>query len=394
MSLLSNDCFQLSHLGTYSLTFFMLIGIDASRANKPQKTGVEWYAYHLIEQFKKMDKDNRYFLYTNVPLRGKLSVMPENFEEKLLSWPIPRSWTVGRLSWEMKMGKEVPEVLFVPAHTIPLFNPARSVVTIHDLGFEHFPEVYHWADKLYHRLIINFIKKFATKIIAVSEFTKRDIMKIYGVPEQKIAVVHNGYDQTMFHPRERDDLFLKKYNLNFPYVFFVGRLESKKNVARLVEAFAMFKLKHKSSKHKLVLAGSKAYGKGYEAIEENIKRFNLDQEVIMPGWVSDDDLPKFLAQAEALAFPSLFEGFGIPIIEAMASGCPVICSGTTCLPEVAGGAALLFDPESPDDMMNKLEEILLNKESRVKYQAKGLARAKDFSWEKCAAETLAVLMEK
>ena len=156
----------------------MIIGIDASRANKDKKTGVEWYSYHLIEQFKKIDKENRYFLYTDKPLKGDLAKCPDNFEEKILKWPLPRFWTLGRLSWEMLFGKK-PDVLFVPAHTIPLFNPKRVVVTVHDIGFEHFPELYKWADKLYHRLTIRFIKRFADKIITVSRYSKHDISEFY-----------------------------------------------------------------------------------------------------------------------------------------------------------------------------------------------------------------------
>ena len=169
----------------------MKIGIDASRANKPKKTGVEWYSYHLIEEFKKIDKENRFFLYTNKPLTGQLAVCPDNFKETVLNWPIPRSWTLGRLSLEMKFGKNKPDVLFVPAHTIPLLNPKKSVVTVHDIGFEHFPEVYNWADKLYHKFTIQFIKRFATKIITISEFSKNDLIDTYKIAPEKIKVVYN-----------------------------------------------------------------------------------------------------------------------------------------------------------------------------------------------------------
>ena len=178
----------------------MLIGIDASRANKQQKTGVEWYSYHLIEQFKRLDKDNRYFLYTNKPLDGALKNCPPNFTERVLGWFLPRTWTLARLSLEMKFSKKIPDVLFVPAHTIPLFNPKKSVVTVHDIGFEHLPAAYHWANKFYHKFIIHFIKSFATRIIAVSRFTKEDLVKTYEIPEEKISVVYNGYDSEGYKP--------------------------------------------------------------------------------------------------------------------------------------------------------------------------------------------------
>jgi glycosyltransferase involved in cell wall biosynthesis len=371
----------------------MLIAIDASRANKKIRTGVEWYSYHLIEEFKKIDQENRYFLYTNKPLEGELAICPQNFEEKVLAWPIPRSWTIGRLSLEMKFGKEIPDVLFVAAHTLPLLNPKRSVVTIHDLGFEHFPEAYHWADKLYHKLIINLIKKSATKIIAVSEFTKQDLMQTYKIPAEKIAVVLNGYDNDKYKLlTDSRNLLKKKYEINFPYVLFVGRLELKKNIPRLIEAFGLFKRQYPALKHKLVLVGVK--GLTFPLVEEQIKKHNLADEIIFPGWVDDVDLPIFYNNAELFVFSSLFEGFGIPILEAMACGCPIICSKTTSLPEVAGEAGLMFNPESAEEIAARMEQVLLNPEVQESLRVKGLERVKRFSWRKCAEETLAVLLGK
>ena len=371
----------------------MIIGIDASRANKKSKTGVEWYSYHLIEEFKKIDRNNRYFLYTNKPLEGTLAICPANFEEKVLRWPIPRSWTIGRLSLEMKFGKEIPDVLFVAAHTLPLFNPKRSVVTVHDLGFEHFPEAYHWADKFYHKLIIHLIKKSATKIIAVSEFTKQDLIKTYKIPSEKIVVVLNGYDNDKYKLLpDSGGLLKEKYKINFPYVLFVGRLELKKNIPRLIEAFGLFKRKQPELTHKLVLIGVK--GLTFPLIEEQIKKYNLANEIIFPGWIDDADLPIFYNNADLFAFPSLFEGFGIPILEAMACGCPVICSKTTSLPEVAGEAGLMFNPESAEEIAARMEQVLLNLEVQESLRVKGLERVKRFSWRKCAEETLAVLLEK
>ncbi len=365
----------------------MKIGIDASRANKQKRTGVEWYSYHLIEEFKKIDSENQYFLYTNEPLRGELGVCPKNFKECVLKWSIPRSWTIGRLSWEMKFGKDIPDVLFVGAHTLPLLNPKKAIVTIHDIGFEHFSEAYHWADKLYHKLIIQLIKRVATKIITVSQFTKQDLIKTYGIPEKRIVVVMNGYDDRKYKlvPASKDSL-KDKYKIDFPYILFVGRLELKKNIPRLVEAFGLFKQKNPDDKHKLVLVGTK--GLTFPLVEEQIKKFNLEKEIIFSGWVSDDDLPIFHNNADLFVFPSLFEGFGIPILEAMACGCPVICANTTSLPEVAGEAALMFDPLKVDEIVARMEQVLFNPEVAESLRVKGLEQVKQFSWRKCAEETL------
>ena len=363
----------------------MLIAIDASRANKKNKTGVEWYSYYLIEEFKKLDRDNHYFLYTDKPLEGDLGKMPENFEEKVLKWPLPRFWTVGRLTLQMIFGKR-PDVLFVPAHTLPLIVPKRAVVTIHDIGFEHFPEAYHWADKLYHKLIIKIIKPLASKILTVSNYSKKDIVKTYRINEDKVDVVFNGYDNERYkvlpeQPRLVED----------PYMLFIGRLELKKNIPRLVEAFGKFKQRNPDSKHKLVLIGTK--GLTFPLVEKQIEKFNLADEIIMPGWVEDDDLPKYLNQAELFVFPSLFEGFGIPVIEAMACGCPVICSNTTSLPEAAGFAAQMFDPEQVHEIVGAMEKVLLDSNFSADLKMKGLNQVEKFSWRKCATETLAHLVK-
>jgi len=373
----------------------MKIGIDASRANKKIKTGVEWYSYHLIEEFKKIDSSNRFFLYTNCAFDEVLGKCPANFEERLLQWPIPRSWTLGRLSLEMKFGREIPDLLFVPAHTIPLLNPKKSVVTIHDIGFEHIPEAYHWANKLYHKFIIHFIKIFASHIITVSNYTKQDLIATYNIPAEKISVVYNGYDEEKYSiiPDAKEKL-KEKFKIDYPFILFVGRLELKKNIVRMVEAFGLFRKRHPDDPRKLVLIGQAGIDNGLELAKEKIKELNIENDVVFTGWLGSSDLPLFHNAADLFFFPSLFEGFGIPLLESFACGCPVVCSSTTSLPEVAGDAALMFDPTNIDDMVGRLEQVLLNKEIQDRLREKGLARVKNFSWNKCARETLKILLDQ
>lgn len=367
----------------------MIIGIDASRANKKNKTGVEWYSYHLIEEFKKLDKENHYFLYTDKPLEGDLAKCPSNFEEVILKWPLPRFWTLGRLSLEMKFGKKKPDVLFVPAHTTPLLTPKETVVTVHDIGFEHYPELYSWADKLYHRFSIQVIKRKVDRIITISKYSRDDIVNFYNIAKHKVKIVANGYDNKRYKQLEVSDSDLSKHKIPEKFILFIGRLEAKKNTASLVEAFAQFLEKNPDSTHKLVLVGKQGYG--FEKVVEIIEKYNIQDKVIMPGWLDDEDLPKLLNKASLFVFPSLFEGFGIPVLEAMACGCPVICSNTTSLPEAAGEAALMFDPTNLDDIVARMEQVLLNPEVSESLREKGLNRVKDFSWEKCALETLDVI---
>jgi len=362
----------------------MLIGIDASRANKNKKTGVEWYSYHLIEQFKKIDKKNRFFLYTNEPLKGDLAKCPLNFEEKVLNWPLSRFWTMGRLTWEMLSAKEKPDLLFVPSHTLPLAKPDKAVVTILDIGFEHFPDFYHWADKSYHKLAIKIIKRKADKIITVSQYSKKDISNVYNLDMEKIKVVYNGYDKETYHLIKDFEPKIKE-----PYILFIGRLELKKNIPRLVKAFARLKQQNPQLKHKLVLIGSK--GLTFNLVEKQIKKYQLDEQIIFPGWVKDEELPVWLNGADLFAFPSIFEGFGIPVLEAMACGCPVVCSDSTSLPEAAGRATLMFDPRNVEQMTEQMKKVLTDAYIKAELVKKGLERVKNFSWKKCADQTLEVL---
>lgn len=370
----------------------MLIGIDASRANKPIKTGTEWYSYHLIQWFKKLDKDNHYFLYTNVPLKRGLGKCPKNFEEKVLNWPPGRLWTQFRLSWEMIKRRKKIDALFVSAHVIPMIHPKNTTVTIHDIGFERFPEIYPWYDIVYHKWAVRFAKYRAKKIITISKFSKKELINVFKIKPEKIHVIYNGYDKKMYRPYDRKEIksIEQKYHLNFSYFIFIGRLEEKKNTPFLIECFAKFKQKNPDSKHKLVLIGRK--GHGFEKIEENIKKYGLENEIIFPGWIQTEDLAKILAGAEAMIFPSLYEGFGIPVIEAMACAVPVVCSNTASLPEVADDAAILIDPKNKEQIVSGMEKVIFNENLRNDLIEKGLGNVKRFSWGNCARETLKVIL--
>jgi glycosyltransferase involved in cell wall biosynthesis len=365
----------------------MIIGIDASRANNPIKTGVEWYSYHLIQEFKKIDRQNQYFLYTNKKLEPALVLGPENFHEKLLKWLPVRMWTLIRLSWEMKFGKNKPDLLFIPAHTIPLWNPSKVVVTVHDIGFERFPELYQWADKFYHRWTIKFIKKHATKIITISEFSKKEISDFYKIPAEKIEVVHCGYDHNVYRrlDNETDWLSVKdQLKLNAPFFMFLGRLEAKKNTANLVKAFGEFKKAHPDDPHKLLLVGRRGFG--FEEVEEAIYQYKLNDAVLELPWQESEVNAQLLNHADLFIFPSLYEGFGIPVLEAMACGCPVICSNTTSLPEVACEAAIKFNPLKIEAMVKAIETVAFNPEVKTALVERGFEQIKSFSWEKTAVK--------
>lgn len=398
----------------------MIIGIDASRANEKQKTGTEWYSYHLIQEMKKIAPPNMEFvLYSKEPLRDGLENLPLNFKSKILKWPPKFLWTQIRLSWEMLWHK--PNILFISAHTIPFIHPSKTITTLHDIGFEKFPELYShnligykksFLKKLiwllvkiltlgkysnteldYHRFSAKFALKHAKKIITVSQFTKDEIVNTYHTDPKKISVIYSGLDHNQYKPMEKNDEKINyvtdKFHLKKPFFLAVGRLEEKKNTAGIVEAFGIFKNKIGKNNYQLVLAGKPGYN--FYKIEENIKRYNLEKDVVITGFVPDEDLPFLMKKAYLFMMPSFYEGFGLPIIEAMACGVPAITSNLASMKEVAGDNALLVDPRNIEMIFQAINRLTDDIQLRTALIKKGLARAKKFSWLNCAQETLKLI---
>ena len=397
----------------------MVIGIDASRANRQRKTGTEWYSFYLIKNLAKLDHKNIYRLYVDDKPREELQEAIKdnpNFSIKLLNWPFYSFWTLGRLSLEMIIHR--PDILFVPAHALPLFYPRKTITTIHDIAFMHEQNLYR-PEKVKARnvplgkLIYYFVKivtfgkygansldflywstnyalSHATKIITVSEETKNDILNFYPKTKiKKIAVIHNGFNNDLYKPifdKTKIKFALDKYGLEAPYFLYIGRLEKKKNTAALIESFAIARENNQNIREKLVLIGNAGYG--YDEIQYVIEEYNLNRQVIMPGWVLEEDLPLILNGASAFIFPSRHEGFGIPVIQALACGVPTAVSDIAVLHEIAADSVLYFNPNDKTSIAQTMKEIITNQEAREELRKKGLERAKLFSWEKCARETL------
>ncbi len=359
----------------------MIIGIDASRALKKQRTGTEVHNAEIIKHLVAIDSKNTYRLYSNREPFGDMEHLGSHVEWHVM--PFSRGWTLFRLSLEMLM--KPPSVLFIPAHILPLIPPKRSAVMIHDLGFDHFPELYKWTDKVYHRYAIRFAKLFATHILTPCEFTRLDLHQKYGIPLKKMTTVYHGFDPEAYRPTEPGE----KSPIDKPYFFFIGRLEHKKNIVRMLQAFGEFK-QRTGLPHKFLLAGKPAYG--YDLIEQAYEALGeYKKDVQLLGYTSQDDATNYLRHAEALVFTTLFEGFGLPALEGFASGTPVITSNTTSMPEVAGDAALLVDPTNVSAIADAMAKIATDKKLRHELIQKGIDQYKKFSWDKAARETLAVL---
>mgnify|MGYP002280013856 CR=1 FL=1 len=427
----------------------MLIGIDASRANRDHKSGTEWYSYYLIRWLSKFDAKNQYILYTDKPLKGgllnlaskdgihgkkqeddeiefdkngyqKIKSSHKNFKGKILKWPFNFLWTQGGLSLEMLFRK--PDVLFVPAHALPIIHPKNSIVTIHDVGFERYHRLYDreqiGPEAKNGRKLINFFVQLLTfgkfsansadylrwstmfalknakKIITVSDYSKKEIMEIYGkfagMPplEEKIKVIHNGYNKNIYQDNKlggKTDEVLDKYGIEKPYLLYVGRLEKKKNTPALIEAFAIMRDANKNIKHKLVLVGDANFG--YDDVKYMVEEYLLEDDVIMPGWIEEEDMPFVYCGSDGFIFPSLYEGFGVPLLQAMSCGSPITASRAASIPEVVGGAALLFDPQNVEEIADSMAKIIRDKALRDNLIRQGKERVKNFSWEKCARET-------
>ncbi|MBP9752159.1 MAG: glycosyltransferase family 4 protein [Candidatus Moranbacteria bacterium] len=390
----------------------MLVGIDASRAFLHRRTGIEEYSYqvirHLRDAIPKGDfvilyvrkkislsavipslsrnlalMSGRSFDFAQDDKRRKFSFfesprmdfeLPKNWEVKGL-WA-PRFWTQIRLSLEMLFHS--PDVLFVPAHTVPVIHPKKTVVTVHGLEYEMFPKAYSFWERLYMRLSIRFSVRVADRIVAVSENTKRDLTRLYGVPEERIAVIYEGVSLEIPNSKFQGN--------QKPYLLFIGRLEERKNIVRIIEAFGILKEKYHIP-HELVLAGKP--GHGYENIRRKIQgaRYKIRET----GYVSEGEKRELLKNADVFLFPTLYEGFGLPVLEAQAAGVPVVASKTSSLPEVGGEGALYADPLSPEDIAEQTWKFLSEKDVRDGIMGAGLENVRRFDWRKCSEKITGLL---
>ena len=366
----------------------MLIGIDASRAATRERTGTENYSLNLIRHLLALESGHCYCLYFNRPPTAELFPMTADLELRVM--PFPRLWTHLRLSWEM--ARQPPNSLFVPAHVLPLVHPKSSVVTVHDLGYLYYPAAHRPLDRFYLDLSTCYNARAASRVIAVSRATKGDLVQHYGIEPDKITVVYSGCDETM-EPVE-DEATIEgvkaRYGIQGDYILYVGTLQPRKNLGRLLEAYATVRKQAKRGETPcLVIAGRKGWL--YDQIFQRVEGLGLKTGVIFPGYVPQDDLPALLSGARLFAFPSLYEGFGLPVLEAMACGTPVLCSNVSSLPEVAGNAALLVDPLDVENMAEAMNRLLQDEELRAQLVERGLRQVRQFSWDRCARETLAVL---
>lgn len=367
----------------------MIIGIDASRASTTQRTGTEAYAYQLISALIPLAAERRHHLrlYYNQPPAADLFGEWEHVEQVVM--PQTRLWTHTRLRAELQ--RRSPDVFFTPAHVIPVAHSGPSVATVHDLGYEFFPQTHTARQRAYLRWSTQHNCRSATMIIADSQATQTDLTRLYGVPVSRIKVVYPGVapDLTAVVNPALLANAQARYGITPPYLLYLGTLQPRKNLVRLVEAFAASGLAAEG--YTLVLAGKPGWLA--EPIQSAVAALSesLSQTVLLPGFVDESHKAALLSGATALIFPSLYEGFGFPVLEAQVCGTPVICSNTSSLPEVAGSAALLVNPLDTMALSEAMERIVADQHLRQQLVRDGLKNVTRFTWAQTAESVLAVL---
>lgn len=396
----------------------MTIGFDGSRAFVDYRTGTENYSYQILRHLSQIDHTNQYIVYLrpgqnpNV-IASRLQAArqsgaeiasssrsigtprnddhgwPPNFQFKTINYP--RLWT--QVGLAIQTWQDPIDVLFVTAHTLPIVHRPglKTVMVAHDLGAEYLPGMHQLKQRLYLNFITNYQFKSATRVIAVSKATKQDLITKAGVSPSQIDVIYEGIDTQFLTPPKHTETTktLKKFDLiEQSYFFFLGTIQPRKNLVNLITSFGDFCTQNPDKKYKLVIAGSKGWLS--DQIFALPQKLGIRQSVVFTGRISDDEAKHLYSSAIAFTYPSLFEGFGLPILEAFAMDCPVLTSNTSSMPEVAGDAAILVDPTSVDQIAHGLAQISDSK-LRRELVAKGKKQLQKFSWSEAAQQTLNVL---
>ncbi len=361
-----------------------ILGIDASRTTLAHPTGVERYAQAVVRALIPMAGAERVRLrlyFRDPPPQGLFPDSPW-VEHRVL--PFPRLWTHLCLSWEM--AHHPPTALFVPAHVIPLYHPS-SAVTIHDLGYRYFPQTHPPLQRFYLELSTRWSAAVARVVFADSQATRADLIRFYQVRPEKIVVAYPGYDPPPI-PTDPEPI-LRRFGIQQPYVISVGTIHPRKNFSLILRILA--RRMAEGWEGQVVIVGKPGWS---DPVFERLRRDPMwAGRLILTGYVDDESRGALLSRAEAFLFPSLYEGFGFPILEAQACGVPVLCTPNGSLREVAGEGALLLPPDDPNPWVEALDRLARDPGFRAALIARGHANRNRFSWEACAQTIWASLRE-
>jgi glycosyltransferase involved in cell wall biosynthesis len=360
------------------------IAIDASRATVAKRTGTENYALQLIKALLAVPSDHRFTLYfRDSPRPGLFSTYP-HVTYKII--PFRRAWT--HLRFAAALWSDRPDLTFVPAHTLPFFFPGRAAVTVHDLGYRFFPAAHPIRERLYLDLTTRYSARRAACILADSLATKNDLVAQYHIDPAKIEVVYPGVEGLTRAAGSQIEAVRARYGLPQSYLIFLGTLQPRKNIRRLVEAFALCA---QSNDVGLVLAGKQGWLMNLARDVLPALPEALQSRLVATGYIADEDVAALYSGALALVFPSLYEGFGFPVLEAMRCGTPVLCANTSSLPELAGDAALLVDPLDVQAIAAGMARLIADAALRADLVERGYRQAARFTWQQAAESTLSAL---
>jgi glycosyltransferase involved in cell wall biosynthesis len=350
------------------------------------ETGNETYIRGLVRGLRAVDDRNAYLLYTTDPALLPESLLDDRFRARRVS----PAGNIPRLGYAMPRAAAQDRLdLLHVTYTLPPFLRCTSVVTVHDIAYALFPHTFSPRDRLLLSIAVPLSMRRAQRVITVSDAARRDILRHYRVAAEKVVAIPNAVEDH-FRPAPDQDAWARvraRYGLPDRYILAVGNLQPRKNLRRLIEAFAALRAASRIDQ-RLVLVGKGLWRES--DVFGAIKAHGLEEEVIATGYVPDADLPVLYRAADVFVYPSLYEGFGLPPLEAMACGTPVITSNDSSLPEVVGDAALLIEPTDVGDLATALARLLGDAALRGRLVAAGLARAARFSWEETARRTLAV----
>jgi glycosyltransferase involved in cell wall biosynthesis len=352
--------------------------------------GLGRYTQELMTALLAEDSDNEYVAFYNRPSEARVDP-PLDRLDHITTDLATKPWRMTALLSQfahVPQDRMFPEIDLFHAtdHLLPRLARVKSVFTLHDLVFRFYPHTHKTLNRWFLTLMMPRFLKAADAVIAVSEHTKRDAIETYGIDEAKITVIYEGV-HARFRRESADSMAAVRHRYSLPerYILSVGTIEPRKNLTSLLEAYHTLR---QSAEFGLVFVGKKGWL--YEDFFHRLHELGLEDEVLFPGFVPDEDLPALYSAADLFVFPSLYEGFGLPVLEALACGTPVVASNAASLPEVAGDAALLVDPSSVETLVRAMLDVLSSDELREDLRARGPRQAAKFTWQRAARETLAV----
>ncbi|PIR79693.1 MAG: hypothetical protein COU25_04000 [Candidatus Levybacteria bacterium CG10_big_fil_rev_8_21_14_0_10_35_13] len=384
-------------------------GFD-EKTKLPIRVGSSAYCFELLKNLNKIDRKNNYTVFLPTKPTSDLPKETQNWKYKIISKR--KLWTITALIPHLLFGRREIDVFFNPGHYLPPFAPQKSVISILDVSYLYFPELFKKNDLVKLKNWTKYSLKKAKKILTISNSSRNDIIKEYGVDDKKVRVTYLAVDSNPNTKTLNMEDLKRKFGIDKDYILFVGTLQPRKNIAKLIEAFSKIRIDannysestrikshsdglgpkiRKNSDLQLVIVGKRGWK--YEEILSAPEKFGVKNRVLFIHNASDEDLPSLYKNAVCFVLPSLYEGFGLPVLEAMKYGCPVLTSNVSSLPEAGGDAAVYFDPNSAEDIAQKVEKVISDQKLREEMVKKGYNQIKKFSWEKTARETLDALEE-